>query len=136
VTLLSHADHVDRDHAERLHSCGRAPDDVSLRVVDPSTGEDLPEGEVGEVSVRSPRNMSGYFALPQESAAALTTDGFVRTSDGGYLLDCYLHLKDRIKDMIVSGGENIYALGGGGCLARTPRHRRLGRHRGAIGALG
>src|SRR3954464_9470930 len=53
--------------------------------------------------------MAGYFNRPAETAAALTPDGWLRTGDGGYLdEDGYLFLTDRIKDMIVSGGENVY----------------------------
>ena len=53
--------------------------------------------------------MAGYFNRPAETAAALTADGWLRTGDGGFLdADGYLFLTDRIKDMIVSGGENVY----------------------------
>ena len=64
---------------------------------------------VGEVWLRGPNVTPGYFNRPAETAAALTPDGWLRTGDGGYVdEDGYLFLTDRIKDMIVSGGENVY----------------------------
>src|SRR5204862_1149129 len=81
------------------------------RIVDPATGADLAPREVGEVWLRAPNVMAGYFNRPAETAAALTPDGWLRTGDGGYVdEDGYLFLTDRIKDMIVSGGENIYPI--------------------------
>jgi long-chain acyl-CoA synthetase len=63
------------------------------------------------VWVRAPNVMLGYFNRPAETAAALTPDGWLRTGDGGYVdEDGYLFLTDRIKDMIVSGGENVYPI--------------------------
>ena len=79
--------------------------------MDPASGEDLPAHSVGEVWLRAPNVMSGYFNRPVETAAALTADGWLRTGDGGYLDDeGYLFLTDRVKDMIVSGGENVYPI--------------------------
>ena len=61
--------------------------------------------------MRAPNVMAGYFNRPEETAAALTPDGWLRTGDGGYLdEEGYLFLTDRIKDMIVSGGENVYPI--------------------------
>jgi long-chain acyl-CoA synthetase len=66
-------------------------------------------GSVGEVWLRGPNVTPGYFNRPAETAAALTPDGWLRTGDGGYVdEEGYLFLTDRIKDMIVSGGENVY----------------------------
>jgi long-chain acyl-CoA synthetase len=77
--------------------------------VDPKTHTDRAAGAIGEVWLRAPNVMAGYFQRPQETTAALTSDGWLRTGDGGYLDDDgYLFLTDRIKDMIVSGGENVY----------------------------
>jgi long-chain acyl-CoA synthetase len=65
--------------------------------------------EVGEVWLRGPNISPGYFNRPAETAAALTPDGWLRTGDGGYVdEEGFLFLTDRIKDMIVSGGENVY----------------------------
>ena len=69
----------------------------------------LPPRSVGEVWLRGPNVTPGYFNRPAETAAALTPDGWLRTGDGGYVdEEGYLFLTDRIKDMIVSGGENVY----------------------------
>jgi long-chain acyl-CoA synthetase len=76
---------------------------------------------VGEVWLRAPNVMAGYFERPAETAAALTADGWLRTGDGGYLDDeGYLFLTDRVKDMIVSGGENVYPIEVEEALAQHP----------------
>ena len=80
-----------------------------LRIVDPDTGDDVPADAVGEIWTRSPYNMVGYWEKPEETAGAIVDEGWLRTGDAGYIDDeGYLFLHDRIKDMIVSGGENIY----------------------------
>jgi len=82
---------------------------MELRIVDPLSDRELPPGAGGEVWMRGPNVMAGYANRPEETAKALTPDGWLRTGDGGYLdEDGYLFLTDRIKDMIVSGGENVY----------------------------
>jgi len=92
-----------------LRSAGRPHDFVELRIVSTETGEELPAGQVGEVVTRSQLNMLGYFAKPEETAKTLNAEGWLRTGDAGYLdEEGFLFLHDRIKDMIVSGGENIY----------------------------
>jgi long-chain acyl-CoA synthetase len=96
-----------REHL--LRSAGRPLPWVELRIADPETGLELPPWEVGEVWLRAPNVTPGYFGRPEETAAALLPDGWLRTGDGGYVdEDGYLFLTDRIKDMIVSGGENVY----------------------------
>ena len=96
-------------HPERLRSCGQPYRHVELRVVDPETGTDRPVGEVGEIWTRSPQNMLGYWAKPEETARTVDAAGWLRTGDAGYLdAHGYVYLHDRIKDMIVSGGENVY----------------------------
>jgi long-chain acyl-CoA synthetase len=94
-----------------LRSAGRPYEWVALRIADPATGETLPAHTVGEVWLRAPNVMAGYFKRPAETAAALTPDGWLRTGDGGYVdAEGYLFLTDRVKDMIVSGGENVYPI--------------------------
>ncbi|MBV9802911.1 MAG: AMP-binding protein [Solirubrobacterales bacterium] len=84
---------------------------MELRIADPMTGARLESRQVGEVWLRAPNVTRGYFNRPQETASALTGEGWLRTGDGGYVdEDGYLFLTDRIKDMIVSGGENVYPI--------------------------
>lgn len=98
----------DEHRPELLRSCGKPYAWVKIRVVGPD-GRNVPTGHVGEVWTRSAQNMLGYWANPDATAATLTADGWLRTGDAGYLdADGYLYLHDRIKDMIVSGGENVY----------------------------
>ena len=110
ITQLDAADHdPGGPHAHLLRSAGRAYPWTELRIVDPETGEDRPAGQVGELWSRSAQNMLGYWNKPDATAAVLTADGWFRTGDAGYLDEHgYVYLTDRIKDMIVSGGENVY----------------------------
>jgi long-chain acyl-CoA synthetase len=110
ITALRPEDH-DPDGPRRglLRSAGQPHPSVELRVIDPDSGEDAALGEVGEIWTRSPYNMAGYWRKPADTAAAVDASGWLRTGDAGYLDgDGYLYLHDRMKDMIVSGGENIY----------------------------
>jgi acyl-CoA synthetase (AMP-forming)/AMP-acid ligase II len=110
ITALSKALHADTNHpcyVERLGSAGVARSDVEVRVVDTSDG-DLPPGEIGEVVVRGDVVMRGYWNNPQASAETLR-GGWLHTGDlGVFDEDGFLTLKDRSKDMIISGGSNIY----------------------------
>ena len=94
-------------HAERIASVGVAQTPVEVRVADPA-GVPLPAGEVGEVLVRGDTVMPGYWRDAEATAAAVR-DGWLFTGDMGCLdADGFLTLKDRSKDMIISGGSNIY----------------------------
>ena len=105
IATLSPEDH--EIESERLKSVGRAMAGVEIKIVDPH-GAEVPAGDVGEIVVRSPTMALGYWNLPEATAKAFQ-DGWYFTGDGGYLdEDGYLFLKERIKDMIISGGENIY----------------------------
>ena len=110
ITGLDQAGHVGPDGppiAERLASCGVARTGVLVRVVD-EEDRDLPPGEVGEVVTRSDCLMTGYWGNPAASAAALR-GGWLHTGDLGSLdPQGYLTLRDRSKDLIISGGSNIY----------------------------
>ncbi|GAA1748057.1 long-chain-fatty-acid--CoA ligase [Aeromicrobium alkaliterrae] len=110
VTMLSPEDHLPTpETAHRLRSVGRPMPNVPVRVVDPVTLADLPFGERGEVLIGGGHVMKGYWENPDATAAAMTPDGWLRTGDGGSMdADGYLYLHDRLKDMIVSGGENVY----------------------------
>jgi long-chain acyl-CoA synthetase len=96
------------EHEDHAATAGRSLPGVTLRIVDVLTGEPVADGHPGEICVRSPTIMSGYWNRPVETARAITSDGFVRTGDIGVLRDGFLTLVDRAKDMIISGGENIY----------------------------
>ncbi|HSH10511.1 MAG TPA: AMP-binding protein [Ilumatobacter sp.] len=110
ITALSKADHADRDHprrSARLQSVGVARTDVDVRVVD-QDGAALPIGEIGEIVVRGDVVMSGYWEQPEATAEAIH-DGWLHTGDvGSFDANGYLTLHDRSKDLIISGGMNIY----------------------------
>jgi long-chain acyl-CoA synthetase len=110
ITGLSKRHHSDTDdphYRERLASCGVARTGVAFRVVDERDRE-LPPGEVGEIITRSDCVMKGYLGNPEATASALR-GGWLHTGDLGSVdLDGFLTLRDRSKDMIISGGTNIY----------------------------
>ena len=109
-TVLSRADLANTRHPrhlQRLASIGTAQTPVRVRVTD-ADGRDLPRGEIGEVLVQGDSVMAGYWNNPETTAAAIR-DGWLFTGDMGALdEDGYLTLKDRSKDLIISGGSNIY----------------------------
>ena len=106
IVYLPPEDH-DVAGTPRMAGCGKPYPEVELRIVG-SDGADVAPGEIGEVLVRSPLVMSGYHRLPDATAQAFDGDWY-RSGDSGRLdADGYLYLHDRVKDMIVSGGENIY----------------------------
>ncbi len=109
ITSLMPEDHdPNGGRANLLRSAGRPFDHVELQIRDTDTGEVVAPGVVGEVWTLSNQNMLGYWNKPDETAAVIV-DGWFRTGDAGWMSDdCYLFLHDRIKDMVVSGGENIY----------------------------
>ena len=110
VTGLFPEDHdPDGPRAHLLRSAGKPLGGVEIRIVDAATGSDADVNEVGEIWVRTPQNMKGYWNLPEETAKTILEDGWLRSGDAGYLdADGFLYIHDRVKDMIVSGGENIY----------------------------
>ncbi|MDZ7893648.1 MAG: long-chain-fatty-acid--CoA ligase [Sphingobium sp.] len=105
ITILSPDDHA--PGRDLLLSCGRAAGDIAIRIVD-EMGRDVAAGQTGEIVVSGSINMAGYAADATATAATIR-DGWLHTGDAGYLDDHgYLFIRDRVKDMIVSGGENIY----------------------------
>ncbi|GAA3096226.1 long-chain fatty acid--CoA ligase [Pseudonocardia yunnanensis] len=109
VSSLGPEDHDDPTAAHRLVSAGTPIHGVEIEIRDPATGEPVSTGEPGEIWVRTEQLMSGYWGKPDASAAAITSDGWLRSGDGGHIdADGYVYVTDRIKDMIISGGENIY----------------------------
>ena len=110
VVQLRPEDHdADGGRQHLLRSAGRPLPWVEMRIVDSDGERECGVGEVGEVWLRAPNVMAGYYGRVAETAAALTPDGWLHTGDGGYRdAEGFLFLTDRIKDMIVSGGENVY----------------------------
>jgi long-chain acyl-CoA synthetase len=110
ITTLSKADHADRDHPhwrDRIKSVGVARTDVEVRVVD-DDGRELPSGEIGEIVVRGDVVMACYWNQPDATAEAIR-GGWLYTGDvGSFDTDGYFTLRDRSKDLIISGGMNIY----------------------------
>lgn len=109
VTALSDDDHRDAARPQLRLSAGKAVQGCEIRIVDPDSGAELPAGRSGEVWVRSNQNMSGYLNRAEATAETITADGWVRTGDVGHLdADGYVYIEDRLKDMIITGGENVY----------------------------
>ncbi len=111
VTLLEPEDHVtDGPPAQvrRLASCGREIIGVQVRIVN-EAGEDVAPGEVGEIIIRGPNIMQGYWNKPEETAAVLREGWYYSGDMGCFDEERFIFLVDRRKDMIVSGGENVYS---------------------------
>jgi acyl-CoA synthetase (AMP-forming)/AMP-acid ligase II len=109
VTLLPEDHDPGGPNKHRLRSCGRPNSNVELKIVDPVSYEELPVGEVGEIVTRSNQNMLGYWRNEAATDDSYVDGDWLRTGDAGYLdEDGYLYIHDRMKDMIVSGGENVY----------------------------
>jgi acyl-CoA synthetase (AMP-forming)/AMP-acid ligase II len=107
ICMLPPEDHDPAGNV-RMRSAGKPLPGVELRIVD-GAGQDLPTGEVGELWTRSSNNMIGYWNLPDATKGTVAEGGWVRTGDAGYLdEDGYLYIHDRVKDMIITGGENVY----------------------------
>jgi fatty-acyl-CoA synthase/long-chain acyl-CoA synthetase len=110
ISTLGRDEHAQAVEGEptRLRSAGRPCKQVDVRIVDPKTGDERPPGEPGEVVVKAPYAFEGYHERPHKTAAT-RRDGWVHTGDVGLLEDGYLYLLDRLDDVIVSGGLNVYA---------------------------
>ena len=118
MTYLSTGDHRSNKPGI-LRSAGRATLTTQVRIVD-SQGNEVPCGTVGEVAATGPGVMLGYWNKPEQTAAAIR-DGWMHTGDGGLIdEDGYLFIVDRVKDMIVSGGENVYSAEVENALAQHP----------------
>lgn len=110
VTVLGPEDHdLSSANKGRLRSCGKPFTGIELRIVDSDTEKDVPVGEVGEIWIRSRQVMKGYWNMPEETAKSIVKGRWFRSGDAGYFdKDGYVYIFDRVKDMIVSGGENVY----------------------------
>ena len=107
VTMLPPDDH-DIEGNERMRSAGKAVPGVEIQI----RGEDnkeVPRGEIGEICILSPSNTAGYWKRPDATAETIDAEGWLHTGDAGIMdADGYVYIQDRIKDMIISGGENVY----------------------------
>jgi acyl-CoA synthetase (AMP-forming)/AMP-acid ligase II len=107
IVALDPEDHVP-EGSPRMRSVGRPLAGVEIKIID-ADGNPVPTGSVGEIATRSSKNMRGYWNNPEATAATIDAEGWLRTGDAGYLdADGYLYIHDRVKDMIISGGENVY----------------------------
>jgi long-chain acyl-CoA synthetase len=121
ITQLDPEHHDPVGRPGLLRSCGKPYAWVEVRIVDPETGRDVDDGAVGELWTRSHQNMLGYWANEDATRAATTEDGWFKTGDAGYRDENgFLFLHDRVKDMIVSGGENVYPAEVENVLAKHP----------------
>lgn len=103
----------------KLRAAGRAGFCVELRIVD-GNGQEVPRGTVGEIVVRGPNVMQGYWNKPEQTAQALR-NGWMHTGDGAYMdEDGFVFIADRLKDMIITGGENVYSAEVENALAQHP----------------
>ncbi|SFB93287.1 long-chain acyl-CoA synthetase [Nocardioides terrae] len=125
LTRLRRDDHrTDTGHVQLLRSCGQPVVMAQVRVVR-DDGGDCGPGEVGEVTARSPYTMTGYLGRPAETAEALR-DGWLHTGDLGYVDEQgYLYLVDRKKDMIITGGLNVYSSEVEHVIAQLPGVREV-----------
>ncbi|GAA0928259.1 long-chain fatty acid--CoA ligase [Kribbella koreensis] len=115
VTVLTPDDHRNG----LLRSAGQAAPHSELRIVDADSNQ-VPTATIGEITVRGDHLMAGYWGKPAETAAVLR-NGWLHTGDAGYLDDQgYLYIVDRLKDMIVTGGENVYSAEVENAIARHP----------------
>ncbi|MFE3060400.1 long-chain fatty acid--CoA ligase [Nocardia sp. NPDC059239] len=116
ATLLGPADHT----VGLLRSAGRSAPHAEVRILD-ADGAEVPRGTVGEITVRGDHVMLGYWNKPEETDAVIR-DGAMHTGDGGYMDEHgYVFVVDRIKDMIVSGGENVYSAEVENAVAAHPK---------------
>lgn len=110
ITILPpdyHALHGEK--STKLASAGRAAYGVEIKICDPESGREVASGEVGEIVVKSPNTMTGYWKLDDITQKTLKA-GWIHTGDAGYLdKDGFLFISDRLKDMIITGGENVYS---------------------------
>ncbi|MFU7527845.1 long-chain-fatty-acid--CoA ligase [Qipengyuania sp. ASV99] len=107
ISILPPDDH-ELGGNERMRSAGKAVPGAEIEVRGPDNKE-VARGEIGEVCIRSPSNTSGYWQLPEATAKTIDPDGWLHTGDAGVMDDDgYVYIQDRIKDMIISGGENVY----------------------------
>ncbi len=110
ISALRPEAHRDTAHPERLVSAGTLVPGAKLRVVDPATLTDTVPGQPGELWFQSEQVMAGYLGQPEATADTITEDGWLRSGDIGRVdADGFIYIEDRLKDMIITGGENVYS---------------------------
>jgi long-chain acyl-CoA synthetase len=119
-TLLLPEDHVGAGRAKGRHrSAGRVVLGLEAKIVD-ANDQPVPRGTVGEIAIRGDVVMMGYWNRPEETAKAVI-EGWMHTGDGGYMdEDGYIYIVDRMKDMIITGGENVYSIEVENVVAQHP----------------
>ncbi|KAI9018925.1 AMP-dependent synthetase and ligase [Hyaloraphidium curvatum] len=101
---------MQEDYLRKPHSVGVAGPLFDVKIVDEETGKEVPRGQRGEIWIRGPGVIQGYYKKPEANAKTFTPDGFIKTGDSGLIDDeGFLVMQDRIKDMLIRGGENIYS---------------------------
>lgn len=109
MTEMGPATHCSMPGRYKPHAVGQPLPRVEQRIVDPATEAELPPGQPGEVRLRGPNMMSGYYHLPDQTAGAFDASGYYRTGDQGRLdPEGFLFITGRIKEMIIVGGENVF----------------------------
>ncbi|MEV0945765.1 long-chain-fatty-acid--CoA ligase [Rhodococcus sp. NPDC049939] len=110
VTALLPEVHRDETQEMRMGSAGRPMPGIEMRIVDPATSQDVPPGKTGELWWRTQQRTPGYLGKPEATAEAITADGWLRSGDIGRVDDeGFVFIEDRLKDMIITGGENVYS---------------------------
>ncbi|KAF8581157.1 acetyl-CoA synthetase-like protein [Ramaria rubella] len=113
---------VGEDYLERPSSTGLPPPTIDLLVVDPHTNKVLPTGEIGELWIRGPNTMRGYYNNQKATEEVITRDGWFKSGDLAYIdKEGFVYIKDRVKDMIIRGGENIHSVTVENALFSDPR---------------
>ena len=112
IVALPPEDHTlatkDKRLLEKMSSVGKPLQGVELKIVN-EQGDSLPVRNIGEIATRSQKNINAYWNRPDATNDTIDAEGWLRTGDAGFLdEDGYLYIRDRVKDMIISGGENIY----------------------------
>ncbi len=127
VACLPQSDHdLTGERSYLLGSVGVPLPWNEIKIIDPDTLQELEPGLVGELCVRSGQTMAGYWNQPEITAATIDADGWLHTGDAAYSDAAgYLFLKDRLKDMIISGGENIYPIEVENVLMEHPAVREV-----------
>lgn len=120
ICILGPEDHISPDGTfPKLASLGKPMTYCDIRIAN-ADGHPVPQGQTGEITVRGPQVMKGYWNRPEETQAVMK-DGFYHTGDAGYLdADGYVFLAGRTKEMIISGGENVYPIETENCLSKHP----------------